>query len=102
MRYYIYILRCKGGVLYTGITTDMERRFSQHSGAEKGGAKFTKSRPPQEVAALWSTEGRSCASKAEWKIKHLPRSEKLRLIASPELLRELLDDPELICEKDRH
>lgn len=101
MRYYIYILRCRGDTLYTGITTDIERRFSQHTGAEKGGAKYTRTHPPRELAALWSTEGRSGASKAEWRIKHLPRSEKLRLIQTPELLSQLLDDPELICEKDR-
>lgn len=99
MRYYIYILRCKGDVLYTGITTDIKRRLAEHSGQAEGGAKFTRARRPVELAALWSTEGRSGASKAEWRIKHLPRKEKLRLIDSPELLGELLKDPELICEK---
>ncbi|MBQ8960103.1 MAG: GIY-YIG nuclease family protein [Ruminococcus sp.] len=99
MRYYIYILRCRGDVLYTGITTDIERRLAEHSGQAEGGAKFTRSRRPVELAALWSTEGRSSASKAEWRIKHLPRSRKLQIIGSPELLIELLEDPELICEK---
>ena len=38
MRYYIYILRCKGDVLYTGITTDIKRRLAEHSGQAEGGA----------------------------------------------------------------
>lgn len=89
MKYYIYILRCRDGKLYTGITTDMERRFSEHLSGDKG-AKFTRSDPPEEIAALWSCDGRSSASKLEYALKKLRRDRKLQLIADDSLLPELI------------
>lgn len=77
--YFVYILRCRGDRLYTGITTDIERRFREHLGNPRG-AKFTRANPPQEIAAFWSCENRSVASKLECAIKKLPRSKKLLLI----------------------
>lgn len=81
--YYVYILRCAGGSLYTGITTDVTRRFAEHVGGGKKGAKYTKNHTPEEVAALWRVENRSAASKLEWYIKHLVRREKLLLCEKP-------------------
>lgn len=78
--YFVYILRCRGDRLYTGITTDIERRFREHLGNSRG-AKFTKANPPQETAALWSCENRSIASKLESVIKKLSRTKKLLLIS---------------------
>lgn len=84
--YYIYILRCEGGSLYTGITTDLERRFRQHAGERSGGAKYTALRPPLRFEAVFTADGRSAASKLEYRIKALCRSEKEQLIlgAAPE------------------
>ncbi|HRR77543.1 MAG: GIY-YIG nuclease family protein [Ruminococcus sp.] len=84
--YYIYILRCEDGSLYTGITTDISRRLEEHSGSGGRGAKFTRSHKVEAVEALWSTSGRSNASKLEWRIKQLTRQQKLALIADNSLL----------------
>lgn len=79
--YYIYILRCEDGKLYTGITTDVQRRFAEHS--EQGGksARFTRSHKPEALEAVWSAADRSLASKLEYRIKSLTRAQKLALIA---------------------
>lgn len=87
--YFVYIIRCKGDTLYTGITTDVRRRFRQHSGEEPNGAKFTHSHPPEAVEALWSCENRSLALKLEHAIKKLRREQKLRLIGDDSLFPEL-------------
>lgn len=83
--YYIYILRCKGGSLYTGITTDLSRRLEEHSGTGGKGAKFTRSHSVEAVEALWSAADRSLASKLEWRIKQLTRQQKLALIGDNSL-----------------
>ena len=81
-RYFVYMLRCRGDALYTGITTDPARRLREHqSGRKKGGAKYTAARPPEGFAALWQVEDRSAALRLEARIKALPRSEKLALVA---------------------
>lgn len=49
--YYTYMLRCQDGSLYTGITTDLNRRFREHSGAGVVGAKYTKSHAPVTIEA---------------------------------------------------
>ncbi len=80
--YYVYILSCENSILYTGITTDVERRFAEHKkeNGSKRGAKFTKSHRPEEIVALWKTTSRSDASKLESRIKQLSKTEKTELI----------------------
>ena len=78
--YFVYVLRCTDDSLYTGITTDPVRRFREHSGKAPNGAKFTHSHPPASVEALWSCNDRSTASKLEYAIKKLRRTQKQRLI----------------------
>ena len=77
--WYVYILRCADETLYTGITTDLERRIRQHNGELVGGAKYTRVRRP--VSLFWQEEhiDRSSASKREYEIKRLPRQKKERL-----------------------
>ena len=86
--YYVYILRCSGDRLYTGITTDPERRLREHSGLDAGGARFTRANPPEGFAALWSTDTRSRAQSLEYRIKHLTRSRKTALIEDNSLMEE--------------
>ena len=80
--YYVYILKCEGDILYTGIATDYKRRFEEHSNVNgsKKGAKFTKSHKPEKIVAVWKTKNRSEASKLESRIKQLDKSDKLLLI----------------------
>lgn len=83
--YYVYILRCGDDSLYTGITTDPERRLREHSGEKAGGAKYTRSHGAAGYAAIWSAPDRKCASRLEYRIKHMNRQRKLRLISGDEL-----------------
>lgn len=78
--YYTYMIRCKGNTLYTGITTDIERRFSEHSDKDERGAKYTKSHDVEKVEAVWKSENRSQASKLEFALKKLTKQQKEELI----------------------
>lgn len=78
-KWYVYIVECeKDGTLYTGITTDINRRLLQHNSGK--GAKYTRTRFPVKLRALFEAQNRSEASKEEYRIKQLPRSEKLKLL----------------------
>lgn len=76
--YFVYILKCKDGTLYTGITTDVKRRFAEHK-AGKGGA-YTRSHVPVKVVYKEKKRNRSTASKRESQIKNLSRKQKLQII----------------------
>jgi putative endonuclease len=77
--YYLYILKCADGSLYTGITTDLKRRVGEHNGT-KFGARYTRVRQPVRVAYFKKFKNRSLASREEARIKKLKRSEKIELI----------------------
>lgn len=79
--WYVYILKCGDDTLYTGITTDLDRRVYEHNNSAKA-AKYTRIRRPLELIYFESCENKSSASKREHKIKHLSRAEKLFLISS--------------------
>ena len=88
--YYVYMLRCADDSLYTGITTDVARRYKEHSEGGAKGAKYTKNHAPKEIAAVWRTENRSAASKLEWMLKHLTKEQKETLCKEPERLEEFV------------
>lgn len=74
----LYVLRCRDGSLYTGITTDVEKRISAHNAGK--GAKYTRSRKPVELVYYEECTDHSAALKREIEIKALSRDEKLKLI----------------------
>ena len=74
----LYILRCRDGSLYTGITTDVEKRFAAHNAGK--GAKYTRGRGPLELVYSEDCGDHSAALKRELEIKSLPREEKMKLI----------------------
>ena len=74
----LYILRCGDGSLYTGITTDVERRLETHRSGK--GAKYTRGRGPLELVYTEQCPDKGTALKRELAIKALPREEKLKLI----------------------
>lgn len=76
----VYIIRCGDGSLYTGIATDVERRFKEHSEGGAKGAKYTRGKRPLELVYHREVGTRSEAMKEEIRIKALPRSKKLLLI----------------------
>lgn len=78
----MYILRTRSGRLYTGITTDLERRVRQHRRELVGGAKSIKGDPPASIAYTEAQPDRSTATKREAAIKRMPRAKKLVLIDS--------------------
>ncbi len=75
----LYILRCADESLYTGITNDLDARLECHS--EGLGAKYTRGRLPVSLVYSEICSDRSSASKREWQVKKLTRSDKLALIA---------------------
>lgn len=77
--WFTYIVKCSDGSLYTGITTDVERRIDEHNHSSKG-AKYTKTRRPVNLVYQEEQENRSTASKREYQIKKLSRKDKLKLI----------------------
>ncbi len=91
MEYYVYVLRCHGDVLYTGITADLKKRMREHVLALPSGAKFTRAHKPEAIIGLWKTESKSFALKLEYRIKSLKRADKLRLISEPETASEILE-----------
>lgn len=77
--WFVYMIRCMDSSLYTGITTDVKRRYEEH---ERGrGAKYTKVRKPVEICAVFQAEDRSSAGKLEYFIKKLTKKEKEILIS---------------------
>lgn len=75
--HYVYILECADGTLYTGWTTNLEKRIRTHN--MKKGAKYTKTRTPVSLFYYEEFETKSEALKREAEIKKLPRSSKLLL-----------------------
>ena len=89
--YFVYMLLCRGGVYYTGLAADVEKRFAQHLSGK--GAKFTRSYPPEAVAAVWRCGGKSTAARVEYAIKkHLTHQQKAQLAAAPVMLAGLLPE----------
>jgi putative endonuclease len=84
--WYLYVLECSDQTLYTGITTDPERRTHEHNHTRRA-ARYTRCRRPVELVACWPYDDRSEASKAEYAFKQLARSEKLRRVTEDDPLR---------------
>lgn len=78
MPYFVYLLECKNGSLYTGITTDVARRFTEHKKGE--GGHFTRAKGAKRIVYTEEHPDRSAASKREAEIKSWPREKKLTLI----------------------
>ena len=77
--WYVYILRCGDGTLYTGITDDVSRRLAAHRSGR--GAKYTRGRGPLELVWQEQVPDRSAALRREYQIKQMTRAEKEALIA---------------------
>lgn len=78
MSWYVYILECADSTYYTGITTDIDRRVAEHNEGPKG-AKYTKARRPVQLIYTESVVDKSAASKREYAIRTLTRSQKKSL-----------------------
>ncbi|HJV35198.1 GIY-YIG nuclease family protein [Geomonas sp.] len=81
MNWHVYIILCTDDTLYTGITTDIERRMREHSSGR--GAKYFRGRQPKRLLYLESGHDRSTASQRERIIKEMRRCDKTLLVDSP-------------------
>ena len=77
-RWFVYVLRCRDGTLYTGISTDVEQRVAVHNAGR--GARYTRPRLPVTVIHVERKRSRSTALKREAAIKSLSRAQKLNMI----------------------
>ena len=80
VRYYVYMLGCEDGSIYTGICTDVCRRLREHLSQGRLAARYTRTHKVTSLEGAWEAEGRSCAGKLEWRIHPMSRAEKLRLL----------------------
>ena len=76
--WFVYLIEAENGFLYTGITTDLDRRIKEHKEGKKG-AKFFRRSPPKRFLVRSGPYSRSTALKLEHRIKQLKREEKLKL-----------------------
>ncbi|WP_350979378.1 GIY-YIG nuclease family protein [Shewanella sp. AC34-MNA-CIBAN-0136] len=85
--WYLYIIRCANSHLYTGITTDIARRFGEHQASGPKAAKYLRGKGPLTLVYQESLADRSEASKREIAVKKYTRQQKLLLIEQYELTR---------------
>lgn len=81
MKYFVYMLETERDTIYTGITTDVQRRYEEHlTGVSKKGAKYTNANKPVRLLYTKEYPSKSEAMKEEYRIKHLTRRQKLDMI----------------------
>ncbi|KGJ89226.1 GIY-YIG nuclease family protein [Thalassotalea sp. ND16A] len=80
--WFVYILHCSDDSLYTGITTNIERRLLEHNQGGVKSAKYTRNRLPVKMVHHEQCQCRSSATKREMAIKKLTKKKKLQLIAA--------------------
>lgn len=83
--YYTYMLRCEDNSIYTGITTDVKRRFEEHNSKGEKCAKYTLKHNAKKMECAWQSENRVLASKLEYHIKTLTKKQKEELIVKNNL-----------------
>ena len=88
--YYVYMLRCEDNSIYTGITTDVERRMEEHFKRNDKCAKYTLRHFAKKLESVWETENRVLASKLEYRIKELNKQQKEEIIKENKKLEEYL------------
>jgi putative endonuclease len=91
--WYLYMIRCGDDSLYTGITTDVDRRFSEHQGGGPRAARYLKGRGPLRLMLKLNAGSRESALKLECRIKGLSRVRKETLIRHPETLQQIIGPP---------
>ncbi|MEW6593329.1 MAG: GIY-YIG nuclease family protein [Thermodesulfobacteriota bacterium] len=79
--WFVYILRCRDGTFYTGITTDLVRRLAEHNGG-RAGARYTRARRPVAMAYTEAVASRSEAARREYQLRRLSAEAKRALIAT--------------------
>lgn len=78
--WYVYLIECRNGSLYTGIAVDVERRYRAHAAGR--GARYTRANPPVRLLGALPQPDRGTATRAELAIKRLPPADKRRLFGA--------------------
>jgi len=76
--WYLYLIECRSGAYYAGITNDLEARYQAHASGK--GARYTRANPPVRLMGYAAFPDRSSASRAEWSIKKMPRDKKIAFL----------------------
>ncbi|HEV7775680.1 MAG TPA: GIY-YIG nuclease family protein [Luteibacter sp.] len=77
--WFLYLIECRNGAYYAGITNDVDARYATHVAGR--GARYTKANPPLRLLGAKAYPDRSAAARAEWAIRQLPRERKLAFLA---------------------
>lgn len=98
--YYTYMLRCEDNSIYTGITTNLERRMKEHFEKDDKCAKYTRRHTAKKLECAWQSENRILASKLEYAIKHISKEEKEKLIQTKNLskINKILEEEYALCD----
>jgi putative endonuclease len=80
--WFVYILHCGNGALYTGVTTDVRRRIKEHKQNGRRSARFTRAFAPVELVYSCRVGAKNLAYRIEYHIKKLPRSKKAIVVAN--------------------
>ncbi|TAL97624.1 MAG: GIY-YIG nuclease family protein [Paraburkholderia sp.] len=91
MSWFLYLIECEDGSVYTGIAVDVQARFDKHLNGT--GARYTRSRKPRQLLASFELADRSSASRAEYWVKRLTAVEKRALAAGVRTLESVLPPP---------
>lgn len=83
--YYTYMLRCADNSIYTGMTSNIEKRLKEHITKGKNGAKYTKMHDVVKLEKVWKSKDKSLACKLEYQIKNLTKQQKENLIQGERL-----------------
>lgn len=81
MFYYTYMVRCEDNSLYTGMTSDLEKRINEHISKAKNGAKYTKSHNAVKLEIAWRCKEKSLACKLEYQLKQLNKKQKEKIVS---------------------
>jgi putative endonuclease len=79
--WFLYLIECRNGAYYAGITNDVDARYATHVAGK--GARYTRANPPLRLLGSRAFPDRSAAARAEWAIRQLPRERKLAFLSEP-------------------
>lgn len=91
LQWFVYIVRCRNGTLYTGIATDVKRRLAEHESSTGRGARYLRGKVPLELLLARAAGSRETALRVEHRIKRLPRARKEELAREASLLDRIIE-----------
>ena len=89
--WYLYLIRCHDGTLYTGISTDVDRRFAQHQGAGNAGSRYLRGRGPLNLVFRENLGSKSLALKVERRVKKMPKARKEKVVVVSGYVSQIVD-----------